>query len=168
LDLSKTCDQYFENCECPDAQRLVDEGRINCSQAKCPADCAVCNFCLKDVVSCFDTDDMVQTTRLGGDTLPPSELIDQLSNVAEEEEAQVSFDLGRCETYQHSWLLDLENSCVSKKGSAIDCRCDDAQHRIDKGEIHCGESTSLCPDDCEVCKYCLESVLGCHDYFITA
>ena len=95
MDLSKTCDQYFENCECPDAQRLVDEGRINCSQTKCPADCAVCNFCLKDVVSCFDTDDMVQTTRLGGDTLPPSELIDQLSNVAEEEEAQVSFDLGR-------------------------------------------------------------------------
>ena len=117
------------------------------------------------MVSCIDKDQ----TRAGGDTLPPPELVDDLSNVAEGEETQVSFDLGRCETYQNWWfLLDLDNSCVPKDGSAIDCRCDDAQRRIGNGEIQCGESASLCPDDCEVCKYCLESVLGCHDYFIAA
>jgi DNA invertase Pin-like site-specific DNA recombinase len=31
--------------------------------------------------------------------------------------------------------------------------------RIDKGEIKCGKAK--CPDDCEVCKFCLHGVLGC-------
>jgi len=99
--------------------------------------------------------------------LPPSDLIQDIASITETEiEAKTktgerdSFNIDHCESYQNQWLKDLDNSCVAEEDGAQDCRCDDAQRRIESGQI---ETSSLCPDDCEVCKFCLDSVLGFRD-----
>ncbi len=60
-------------------------------------------------------------------------------------------------------LIDLNESCVeTDDGDLINCQCNDAQRRIDNGQIQCGNE--LCPDDCDVCKYCLYYVVDCHSH----
>jgi hypothetical protein len=48
------------------------------------------------------------------------------------------------------------------EGERINCQCNDAQRRIDNGQIDC--SVDMCPDDCEVCKFCLYNVLDCKSH----
>ena len=61
----------------------------------------------------------------------------------------------------HLRLIDLENSCQrTDDGELFNCQCFDAQRRVDNGQIDCG--IDLCPDDCEVCKFCLYYVLECN------
>ncbi|GFH56187.1 hypothetical protein CTEN210_12663 [Chaetoceros tenuissimus] len=50
FDLESTCDPYYRTCQCTDAQRLINEGKIDCETASCPEDCALCDFCLQDVI----------------------------------------------------------------------------------------------------------------------
>jgi hypothetical protein len=68
------------------------------------------------------------------------------------------FDLQDCNTYAEQWLEDLDATC---EASALTdtCQCTDARARIDSGQISCG--VAQCPDDCEVCKYCLYEIEGC-------
>ena len=47
-------------------------------------------------------------------------------------------------------------------GELFNCQCNDAQRRVDSGQIECG--ADLCPDDCEVCKFCLYYVVDCHSH----
>ena len=59
-------------------------------------------------------------------------------------------------------LFDLYISCeTNESGDLINCQCNDAQRRIDSGQIQCG-GNELCPDNCEMCKYCLYYVVECH------
>jgi len=68
------------------------------------------------------------------------------------------FDLQDCNTYAEQWLEDLDATC---EASALTdtCQCTDARARIDSGQISCG--VAQCPDDCEVCKYCLYEIEEC-------
>lgn len=45
-----TCDENFENCQCAGAQRRIDAGDIDCETALCPRGCAVCIYCLMEVI----------------------------------------------------------------------------------------------------------------------
>ena len=55
LDLTESCDEFFENCSCPDAKRLIDEGKIQCGgESQCPPDCELCSYCLIDVLECYE------------------------------------------------------------------------------------------------------------------
>ena len=57
---------------------------------------------------------------------------------------------------------DLEQSCVRDDNNELrNCQCNDAQRRIDLGQIDCSVENQ-CPDDCEVCKFCLYYVVECH------
>ncbi len=57
----------------------------------------------------------------------------------------------------------MKNSCEqTDSGEDINCKCYDAQRRIDNGQIDC--RSDLCPDDCEVCKFCLYYVVDCHSH----
>ena len=59
---------------------------------------------------------------------------------------------------------DLEQSCVRDENNELkNCQCNDAQRRVDLGQISCDYS-SKCPDDCEVCKFCLYYVVDCHSH----
>ena len=52
-DLSLSCNENEENCECTGAQTLIDNGLLSCPKddsedpITCPAGCSVCDFCLK-------------------------------------------------------------------------------------------------------------------------
>lgn len=60
-------------------------------------------------------------------------------------------------------IKDIENSCIeTDSGELINCECNDAQRRIDNGDISCGEA--LCPDGCDICKFCLYYVVDCHSH----
>jgi len=77
------------------------------------------------------------------------------------------FDISNCETFETIWLKDLYNSCEIRDGvyhvnnidDLTNCRCFDAERRIESGEIECG--VDLCPDDCDVCKFCYYYVTDC-------
>ena len=58
-------------------------------------------------------------------------------------------------------LLDLQRSCdTNDDGELTNCQCNDAERRIDNGQLQCG--IDLCPEDCFVCIYCLYYVVDCH------
>jgi hypothetical protein len=154
FDLHETCDSTFEVCECRDAQTKIDSGQIDCSQDICPDNCSTCTVCLESVISC------IPSTRIQlGYELPPFDLIQELASIEETVETDF-FNLDHCDTYQNQWLKDLGNSCVEEDSSARNCECYDAHRRIESGQI---ETSSFCPDDCEVCKFCLDIVLGFYD-----
>jgi hypothetical protein len=56
IDLNETCVETVDgdliNCQCPDAQRRIDNGQIQCGNELCPSDCDVCKYCLYYVVDC--------------------------------------------------------------------------------------------------------------------
>lgn len=158
IDLSRTCDSLFRNCECIDAQRLIDNGQIDCSVDVCPSGCTICNFCLEDVISCIPPGATVRSA------VSPISQTKTLPTPGEEVvvlNMEKSFDLGNCVSYEEQWLNDLNSSCHTQGGKRRDCTCDDAQRRMEKGQIDCDNFS--CPDDCEVCKFCLVNILGCHD-----
>ena len=39
------------------------------------------------------------------------------------------------------------------------CECRHAEKKIESGDINC--ETDVCPPDCVVCNFCLETVLDC-------
>lgn len=151
IDLSRTCDSLFRNCECYDAQRLIDNGQIDCSIDVCPDDCTICNFCLEDVISCIPRERSVS---------PPLPSTTKIISQQQTTSMEDTFSLDTCSSYEDQWLRDLDSTCSSGNGGIKNCRCDDAQRRIEEGQISCDDFT--CPDDCEVCKFCLVSILGCH------
>ena len=72
-----------------------------------------------------------------------------------------TFDLQKCASYSNQWLHDLDNTCSqdASQENVGTCDCTDAQRRIESGQIECG--VARCPDDCEVCKFCLYYVEDC-------
>ncbi len=54
---------------------------------------------------------------------------------------------------------DLRYSCLS---DLSECRCFDAERRLESGEISCydGPLVEQCPEGCEVCERCLGEVLA--------
>ncbi len=69
------------------------------------------------------------------------------------------FDIMNCKSYSFKWIIDLSETCEDNgSGDLINCQCNDAEDRIDRGQIQCGD---VCPEDCDVCEYCLYVVLGC-------
>lgn len=69
------------------------------------------------------------------------------------------FDLAVCSTYEEKWDLDLDNTCYPYGKNFAGCQCEDAEKRIDSGELSCEDVS--CPDDCEPCKVCLYYVTDC-------
>ena len=58
LDLAATCGQIgpvdvSNTCECSGAERKINSGQIVCGVDICPADCAICQFCLYDILDCL-------------------------------------------------------------------------------------------------------------------
>lgn len=217
LDLSESCDELFRNCQCPSAKFSIDNGRIDCEVERCPAGCAVCSFCLEEVLDCTGpnpshepssvptvafnqqpTDSPFKIFSMSPSAIPsglptkeptmkptgiPSVLPSPLpsthpstlgptgkpsqlptANPSERPTTSQSpssdFDLAICSTYALQWLRDLDNTCSGDPVlNAESCQCLDARERIESGEIRCG--SAQCPDDCEVCKFCLYEVEGC-------
>ncbi len=59
---------------------------------------------------------------------------------------------------------DLAQSCERDDNNELrNCQCNDAQRRVDLGQLDCGYSEK-CPDDCEVCKFCLYYVVDCYSH----
>lgn len=56
-----------------------------------------------------------------------------------------------------SRLFDLHHTCSFGENG---CHCDEAQQRIESGDILCEKGVTECPDDCPICKRCMED-LGC-------
>lgn len=82
-DLSETCEEgSFKNCRCMNAEEKIITGAIDCGSDRCPAGCAVCNFCLESVIDCV---------KPGNPTKAPT-----VAPVA-------GFNLQICETYADSW-----------------------------------------------------------------
>ena len=58
LDIEYSCknvpfvDGDYEGCQCYDAQRLVNNGEIKCSNVRCPSDCDVCKVRIDQIVDC--------------------------------------------------------------------------------------------------------------------
>ena len=148
--MSESCDDTFQSCTCDSAEKLIDSGRIDCKNDMCPPSCVMCNYCLEDVLPCMSSEASVPA-QIQKSTVVES-IVPMLANSP--------FDLLKCESYEHQWLRDLDNTCtVDQSGKAKNCDCEDAKRRISHGEITCGESK--CPDDCEVCKFCLDEIKGC-------
>lgn len=159
FDLESTCDPYYRTCQCTDAQRLINEGKIDCETASCPEDCALCDFCLEDLIpNCISKS---ERGIFSDPSLPVEQELDTFSlNASQEAVAYDNFNIEECETYELAWLEDLENSCEQGSyGETKNCSCDRAQSLINDGKIECGNFK--CPDDCEVCKYCLNEVIHC-------
>ena len=58
----------------------------------------------------------------------------------------------------------MKDSCErDDNNDLINCQCQDAQRRIDNGQIDC-DLDNRCPDDCDVCKFCLYYVVECHSH----
>jgi len=209
LDLAESCDELFRNCQCPSAKFLIDNGRIDCEVERCPPGCAVCSFCLEDVLFCYDSSQPPQPISVStsapsqrpsnespskmpsvspsaipsaSPTKEPSDNPTDIpsivpsvqpthkpsqvpsSNPSETPTTSQSptsaFDLATCNTYAPQWLKDLDDTCAGDPAlNAESCQCLDARARIESGEIRCG--SAQCPDDCEVCKFCLYEVEGC-------
>lgn len=54
----------------------------------------------------------------------------------------------------------MAGSCqISNTGERINCICEDAQRRVDNGQIDCSTGGKKCPDNCDVCDICLEEGL---------
>jgi len=198
--LTDSCDEFFENCSCPDAKRLIDEGKIQCGgESQCPPDCETCSYCLIDVLECYEEEEpqptpkpspepsLSPTTKVPTKTptsLPSSEPTWQPtklptktptktpsvspsvgptpepSSVPSSEPSSL-FDLQECGTYATQWEKDLVNSCdgvISQDNES--CVCTDAQARIDSGQVECNGNAD-CPEDCEVCQFCLYNIIGC-------
>ena len=137
---------------------LINKGKIDCENDKCPPNCTMCEFCLESVLSCLNqgTDEPV----IGTDdpVITPSQSPEGFDSFPRKPTSLgVTFDLQKCETYEIQWLLDLDKSCTG--GDTDSCGCEDARRRISNGEIECGNVR--CPDSCEVCKFCIDEVLGC-------
>lgn len=153
FDLSLSCDSTLSTCQCFSADKLIENGKIDCTRDICPEHCTICEYCLTDVISC-----------LVGNAGALAEELQTLPVAASSVLSNDSFDLQDCENYENRWLHDLDSTCdiilpVENGSETRNCDCADAQRRIDKGEIKCGQAK--CPDDCEVCKFCLHGVLGC-------
>ena len=66
-------------------------------------------------------------------------------------------------TFYDGRLRDLDQSCErASDGELINCQCNDAQRRVYNRQIDCG--VEVCPDDCEVCKFCLYYVVDCNSH----
>lgn len=167
MDLSRSCDQFFNGCQCPDAERLVDAGIIICGQDICPEGCSVCNFCLEDVLDdCNPKGTPAPTSKPSwSPTKTPTKTPSVSPTVSSSSRPSLSpssrptplFDLQVCDTYDLQWLRDLDTTCDPEvEGS---CQCTNARARIDSGQIPCG--VAQCPDDCEVCKFCLYEIEKC-------
>ena len=183
VDLSKSCDEFLNNCSCPDAQRLVDDGKIICGVDSCPPGCSVCTFCLEKIIDCKVESSPAPTSKPSVrpswnptknpsvlPTVAPSSGPSMTSSLGPSVSPSLGpsrsptskpsslFDLQDCNTYAEQWLEDLDATC---EASALTdtCQCTDARARIDSGQIPCG--VAQCPDDCEVCKYCLYEIEGC-------
>jgi hypothetical protein len=170
-DISESCyDTPGGGCQCPSAKELIESGTINCQVDRCPHDCAVCSFCLEEVLGCYDIHETSKPISTPSQnvhnrpshvpsktpTVPTAPLPDVPTKIP-----SVSFDLSICSTYAQRWLEDLGTTCLGDpQVNAGSCQCIDARSRIESGEILCG--TSKCPDDCEVCKFCLNEVEDCN------
>lgn len=128
--------------KCESAELLADEKQITCDSV-CPEGCAMCNFCLRSVLTCPNP----------SPTVTPSASPSRMTNPP----SDPLFDLQKCDTYRIEWTQDINDSCRDIPGpNDKTCQCPDARHRIDSGEISCG--TDVCPEDCEICKVCLDLV----------
>ena len=57
----------------------------------------------------------------------------------------------------------MEKSCVENDdGELTNCQCNDAERRIDNGQLTCG--VDLCPEECSTCIFCLYYVVDCHSH----
>lgn len=92
FDLIQSCDISdsgdLSNCKCKNAERLIDNGQINCDTDHCPSDCEICEICLVDVLQtdCYSPIP----------TVPPS-LSPSFS----------PFDISDCSSYSNKWYVDI-------------------------------------------------------------
>ncbi|GFH49141.1 predicted protein [Chaetoceros tenuissimus] len=128
--------------KCESAELLANENQITCDSV-CPEGCAMCHFCLRSVLTCPNPSPTVTPSASPSIvTNPPSDPL---------------FDLQKCDTYRIEWTQNINDSCLDIPGpNDKTCQCPDARHRIDSGEISCG--SDVCPEDCEICKVCLDLV----------
>jgi hypothetical protein len=164
-DISESCYDTPGGCKCPTAKKLIDNGKIDCQVDRCPHDCVVCSFCLEDVLGCYDNQETSKpfstpTTPTKTPVMSPIATPTATRTSAPSGLPSVPFDLSNCSTYSQRWLEDLGTTCFGDPElNAESCQCIDARSRIESGEILC--DTAKCPDDCEVCKFCLDEVEGC-------
>jgi hypothetical protein len=142
LDLVQTCEDSgggeFINCQCNHAQRLLDNGQIDCSIHQCPSECDVCTFCLDDVLETACHSAQSSTPPTFAPTISP-------------------FDMADCASFSNDWFLDLASTCV---GDDLDaCQCIDAERRLSHGQIQCG--VDMCPTNCPICEFCMDT-LSCN------
>jgi hypothetical protein len=184
LDISESCDELLQDCKCPSAKRLIEDGKINCQVDRCPDDCEVCSFCLDDVLSCYSSAKTSSPTNVPSlelsyhptdlpsrtpvmlpsvsPTLSPTTMPSavQSGTPSISQSPSNSFDLSVCSTYANRWLRDLDQTCGGDPAlNSGSCACRDARARIESGQIECG--IAQCPDDCAVCKFCLYEVESC-------
>jgi hypothetical protein len=88
LDLAQSCDRSptgeLINCQCFEAQQLIDDGKINCETDRCPPECEVCSFCLVDVLK---TDCLTQAPSSAPSSSPSFS----------------AFDINDCASYSNVW-----------------------------------------------------------------
>lgn len=82
--------------------------------------------------------------------------LDSASETPDVPDTESEFNLQDCATYDQIWVDDISESCNELLGG---CKCPSAKMLIDSGIIDC--EVDRCPDDCIVCSFCLEDVLGC-------